>query len=53
MILTVTGGVYLTRADNADEEDEMLKSDGFDDAEIEDEATKVKLIAVVYSVFSC
>lgn len=47
------GGIYFTRADNAAEEDEMLERDDFDDAKIEDEATKVKLIAVVHSVFSC
>ena len=47
MILTVIGG-YFTRAHNAAEEDEMLKSDDLDDMEIEDGITKVTLRCFAY-----
>lgn len=47
------GGTYFTRADNASEEDELLQRENDDDAEIEDEVTKVVSMVVVHSVVSC
>lgn len=47
------GGTYFTRADNTTEEDELLKIDNSDDVEIEDEVTKVMLVADALSDGPC